>query len=224
MSNEAKLYVACVISAGLAVLGWAARLFHADMARFAVLAVTVLITSSFKIRIPRTKGTFSANSVVIVLTVAAGSMPESILLALLGAMVQTCWRAKEKPALVQTVFNMANLAVSVSAAHSCAYAFGWRLPGAPALFVVLAASMVYFMVNTLLVSGIIARIGGQSTWSVWRQWHMGAFPYFTAAATVAGMMTITVPHGPLYQWALIIPAMYLAYRYFKPRLEFNSAA
>src|SRR5260370_23857720 len=103
----------------------------------------------------------------------------------LGGLVQTLWHAKPRPRPIQWLFNLANLALSISAAelvfHSkVAAGFGFRWP-----LLMAAAATTYFAFNTISVAGIIAMTEGRNPVHVWKECYLWAFPYYLLAALIA---------------------------------------
>jgi hypothetical protein len=215
MNAPSKRYAAAVVTAGvialwLSLTDWESR----ETWAFTILLILTLWSSSLKLRIPMLEGTYSANFVFILIGVGVLSRPETMLLAIAGALAQTLWHPARRPTLVQVMFNVSNLSLSTLIAYSVPRLV---LPDGdsrdiPLLLAV--ASALYFVVNTVLVSGVMARIAGDEFQAVWRRWHLWSFPYYAGGAVIAGIAILAASHSAWRSGILTLPLVYLVYRYF----------
>ena len=225
MPYTARVYIVAVISAGLAVL--AAGLWswtQPNPVRLAGYLALAMIASSLKIRMPGVTGTFSLNPVFIFLTFAHVGFPSALLVGCAGVLVQSFWRPKRRPSLVQIVFNVSNVSISTGVAylaHSGVQTrFGLAEPFAP----LAVAAAAYFIVNTALVSIVLAMVESKPVTSVWNTWLSWAFPYYVIGTILASQMA---PLSSQARWggawlslAGMIP-LYLWYRWQMNHLTKN---
>ncbi len=163
--------------------------------------------------------TMSANFLFILVGILDLSYSETVLMGCLGGLVQTLWHADPRPRPIQWLFNLANLALSISAAelvfHSkVAAGVGFRWP-----LLVAAAATTYFAFNTISVSGIIAMTEGRNPVHVWKECYLWAFPYYLLGALIAcGVSAINRLVG--WQFALLVfPIVYWIYRSYRTYLS-----
>jgi len=205
---------------GLPLLPYA--LFHwhsADHLRFASFLAVALAASLFKVRLPGINATMSANFLFILVGILDLSYPETLLMGCLGGLAQSLWYATPRPRPIQLAFNLANLALSITAAnlvfHSqIAIRIGFTWP-----LLLAGASTTYFLFNTLSVSGVIALAERQNPVRVWKECYLWSFPYYLLGALVAGAVSI-VSRYISWQFAILVfPIVYWMYRSYRTYLN-----
>jgi hypothetical protein len=85
---------------------------------------------------------------------------------------------------------------------------------------------VYFFLNTLMVSEVLALLQSQNVVVIWKNCHLWSFPYYLVGAAVAAVSSaLSRPAG----WPaslLVLPVMtlvYVCYRTFMERLRPETA-
>lgn len=206
--------------AGAPLLPYALLHWHPENSlRFACFLGIALGASLFKVRLPGIPATMSANFLFILVGILDLSYPETLLMGCLGGLAQTLWQAKPRPGLVQLLFNFANLALSITAAHavfhsSPAYNIGFRWP-----LLLAAASTTYFAVNTMSVSGVIAITERRNPIRVWKECYLWSFPYYLLGALIAGGISV-INRSLGWQVAiLVLPVVYWIYRSYRTYLD-----
>ncbi len=161
----------------------------------------------------------SANFLFILVGILDLSHSETLLMGCLGGLVQTLWHANPRPRPIQWLFNLANLALSISAAelvfHSkVAAGVGFRWP-----LLMAAAATTYFAFNTVSVSGIIAMTEERNPVLVWKECYLWTFPYYLLGALIAcGVSAINRLIG--WQFGLLVfPIVYWIYRSYRTYLR-----
>jgi len=205
---------------GLPLLPYALLRWHSDdYFRYACFLTVALCSSVLKVRLPGIKATMSANFLFILVGILDLSYSETVLMGCLGGLVQTLWHSNPRPRPIQWLFNLANLALSISAAelvfHSkFAAGVGFRWP-----LLMAAAATTYFAFNTISVSGIIAMTEKRNPVQVWKECYLWAFPYYLLGALIAcGVSAINRVVG--WQYALLaFPIVYWIYRSYQTYLS-----
>lgn len=205
---------------GLPLLPYIFFRWHSDdLFRYFCFLSVALVASILKVRLPGIKATMSANFLFILVGILDLSYSETLLMGCLGGLVQTLWHAQPRPRPIQWLFNLANLALSISAAelvfHSkYAAGIGFRWP-----LLMAAAATTYFAFNTISVSGIIAMTEGRNPVHVWKECYLWAFPYYLLGALIAcGVSAINKYFG--WQFGLMIfPVFYWIYRSYQTYLS-----
>ena len=219
MSPRTRVYLNCVIASGLVLLVDGLFKFAAvDAARFFTYLGLALIAATWKVRMPGMRGTFSTVFVFILIGIANYSLGETLVMGCGGMVVQCLWKPREKPSLTNVMFNVAVVATGVMVAYNPPhYAMAQGLWNAPAMLSL--AAVLFFVVNTGLVSGAIALTERKPLRLVWRRWVLLTLPYYLAGALVATLMIVS---NRLLGWAsgiLILPLMYLMYYYYRLKLR-----
>jgi len=119
---------------GLPVLVYALLRWRSDDPfRYACFLAVAMCASVLKVQLPGIKATMSANFLFILVGILDLSNSETVLMGCLGGLVQSLWYSNPRPRPIQWLFNLANLALSISAAelvfHSkVATGVGFRWP------------------------------------------------------------------------------------------------
>jgi diguanylate cyclase (GGDEF)-like protein/putative nucleotidyltransferase with HDIG domain len=161
----------------------------------------------------------SANFLFILLGILDLSYPETLLIGCLGGLVQSLWKSKPRPALVQLLFNFANLAISIFAADAVFHSHYLSSIGMRPPLLLAAASSTYFAVNTMSVSAVIAMTGRRNPALVWKECYLWSFPYYLLGAVIAGGASL-MNHALGWQVGiLVVPVVYWIYRSYRTYLD-----
>jgi len=216
----AVTFIVTQLIGGLPLLPYAIYRWHSDdLFRYVCFLVVALAASLLKVRLPGIKATMSANFLFILVGIIDLSYSETLFMGCFGGLVQTLWRAHPRPRPDQWLFNLANLALSITAAemvfHSrLAAAIGFRWP-----LLMAAAATTYFAFNTISVSGIIAMTEGRNPVHVWKECYLWAFPYYLLGALIACGVSLV---NRLLGWQvalLVFPIVYWIYRSYQTYLS-----
>lgn len=229
MPNHAKVYISLVSAAGLAAVAYAFLdpPWPHDSFRFLTYLLLSLVAAALKLRLPGLTGTMSIGFVFVLLGISELTLPETMCIACAGVVVQCLWRAKSRPAAVQVLFSVSAAAVSLVLAYGCAQLVRARLHAESVSVVLAVATSLYFMANSLLVSGVLSLVKRMPMRVVWQQCYLFAFPYYLLGGAVAGLMAAS---GHELGWMpplLILPVMgmaFLFYRMHLSRLEMTPAS
>src|SRR5258708_31208158 len=107
--------------------------------------------------------------------IAQMTLTESLVVGVLATLVQCFWRTRKRPAPVQVLFNVSTLVVSIVLAFGVLNALrnaGALIPG------LVIAALLFFIVNSGLVSLVLALLNSQSAVSIWRTCPRWAFPNY----------------------------------------------
>jgi hypothetical protein len=225
MPGWAKLYVSLVCAAGLTAMA-GVFLDHPawphDLLRFCTYLLLSLVAATLKLRLPGLTGTMSIGFVIVLLGISELTIPETMFIACAGTVVQCVWRAKSRPAPVQVLFSVSAVAVSLMLAYECSHFVRAQLHADSIAIVLAVATGLYFMANSLLVSGVLSLVRGERLYVIWQQCYLLAFPYYLLGGAVAGLMAAS---GRDLGWQpplLILPVMgfaFLFYHLYLTRLE-----
>jgi hypothetical protein len=213
MHSKTKLYIGGTVVVGFVLLFGSLTWFSQfpDMARYLACLSLACIASTLKVRLPGLQSTISVNFVFILIAIAQLSLAETLTLAFAATLVQCLWRPKSGPKFIQVLFNTSSLLISTALAYATAHA----VPDEQrALTTLAAAATVFFMVNTGLISLVLALTSNRELREVWRQCHLWAFPYYLVGAAIAGAVSAS---STMESWRislLALPMMYLVYFYY----------
>ena len=227
MPNNAKAYISLVSAAGIAAMVYAFLdpPWPHDLFRLFTYLLLSLLAATLKLRLPGLTGTMSIGFVLVLLGISEFTLPETMLMACGGVLVQCLWRAKSRP--VQVLFNVSAVASSLMLAYECSQFVRTQLHAESVSIVLAVATCLYFTSNSLLVSGVLSLVKREPLRVVWQQCYLFAFPYYLLGGALAGLMAAT---GHEYGWKpplLILPVMgmaFLFYRFFLARFVALPAA
>ncbi len=216
MPSLAKAYIAMIAAFATVVLAVVASRWNPEsLGRFFLFFALAMVASAMKIRLPGFKTTISINFVFILIGIALFSFGETVLIGLGGALVQSLWKSQQRPKSIQVLFNAACLTVCTAAAF-------WVSHSVPAMLGLnsLAAMMVpgacvYVVLNTGLVSLVIALAEGRPVAELWSSCYEWTFPYFLVGAAVAGLASVPGRGPNLGVTLVVLPAMYFVYVYYR---------
>ena len=216
LSATARLYIAAV---GLAGMVGAIHTFGSSRveisARFILYLCIALAGSGMKVVLPGVRGNISVNYVFTFLSILEFKAPETLLLALASVVVQTFWRARDRPRAVHVFFNLSCIALSVLAAI-----FIYRQPwftrvSEGQLLRLTIAGVLYFIVNTLSVSLVIALAEVSRLRTVWKAVFDWSFSYYLVGVCLAEMVHLSIERMGWTFTVALMPVLYMVYRFYK---------
>ena len=216
MPSLAKAYIATISALATAVLAVVAHRWNPEnLAHFAPFFGLAMLASAMKIRLPGFKTTISTNFVFILIAIALFSLGETALIALGGALVQSLWNTQQRPKPVQVLFNAACLTICAAAAFFAPH-YVLAMLGLNSLSATMVlGACVYVVLNTGLVSLVIALAEGRPLKDLWSSCYEWTFPYFLVGAAVAGLASAAGHGTNLGITLLVVPVMYFAYVYYR---------
>ncbi len=216
MPSLAKAYIAMIAAVAAVVLIVVASRWNPEsLGRFFLFFALAMLASAMKIRLPGFKTTISINFVFILIGIALFSFGETVLIGLGGALVQSLWKTQTRPKLVQVLFNAACLTVCTAAAFWASHSVLAMLGLNSLAAMMVLGACVYVVLNTGLVSLVIALAEGRPVAELWSSCYEWTFPYFLVGAAVAGLASVPGRGPNLGVTLVVLPAMYFVYVYYR---------
>ena len=213
---SARVFVAVIGIAGLVAIILTLRNWTpAPALRFAIYLAIALASSGMKVAIPGVSGNISVNYVFTLLCILEFNVSETLLLALAAALSQTFLHTKEAPRPAHFIFNVACISLTVLSAATVYHQpwFASTTEGSASRLTI--AGIVYFLVNSLSVSAIIALSERRSVFKVWRGFFDWSFAYYLVGISLALMVHLSIQQlGWMFTLALL-PLLYMIYRSYK---------
>ena len=121
--------------------------------------------------------------------------------------------------LVQVMFNVAALALSIAAAYQVSHVVLAlaRVDSVPVLLAL--AACLYFVSNTLLISGVLCLLDKKPLTTIWQQCYLWSFPYYLVGSVIAGLVTMSSRAVGWEASLLVLPLMYLVYLFYRFYLQ-----
>ncbi len=190
----------------LTLPGWS----PADPWRWAFYTALAMLASALKLRLPGLDGTYSLSFLFLLYGVAHFPAGDTLLAGLAAAVVQSLWKPNKPPAPIQVIFNAANVVVSLGLCFLIART--WLAAGAYYLPLLMAlVACAYFMINTVLVSGVLSLLLREPVGKICRQWYVWSFPYYLVGVTVIGLLPAPGRTLPGEAWLILVPSVYLVH-------------
>jgi len=212
MGRTAKAYIFAVIGAGALALSCALASWSPAVPRpWMIFAALAVLASAVKLRLPGMDGNYSLSFLFLLYGVAHFSLPEILIAGCAGAVAQSLLNANKRPSLIQVLFNVANVVISVSACFVIgriwlAAAFAHSLPAVMAL-----VACAYFVINTVLVSGILSLLHKKPLAEVFGQWYVWSFPWYLVGVTLVGLLPAPGQTVSGEAWLILLPVLYLVH-------------
>jgi diguanylate cyclase (GGDEF)-like protein/putative nucleotidyltransferase with HDIG domain len=215
MPRAARAYWFLVVAAGCTCLarsmgGW--NIHEESLIRLTIYIVAAVLASGLKIRLPGIFGTLSMNYVVIILALQDMSLNAAILVAIASTLGQCILHTSTRPKWFQVLFSVSGIPVPVMAAQVALKSHKILLLDHTGYTALLAASMIYFAINTLTVAGIISCTTGKPVYETWRNSYLWTSPQYLVGGVIAG---VTHYLGSSWGWPALLmaaPPLYLLYR------------
>src|SRR5579871_788664 len=225
MPMRARVYIALTAMAGIAMLGNAFLHWQShDPLRFACYLVIAAMAGTMKVRLPGIEGTMSVHFLMILLGILELSLPETLMIGCVAALVQTVWNLNQRPKPVRIIFNVLSMTVnavwiSYYSYHALEKPLNHSLP-----LLLVVAVCVYFLSNTMAVSIVISLTERRSLRKIWTETYFWSFPYYLVGAAVVALVSVANRRIGWESALLILPVMYWIYRSYHlylGRLEFE---
>lgn len=220
MPRAARIYVGATILAGVITLGAGLTAWRSDdLPRFFCYLIISCLASGFKVRLPGITGTMSANFFFVLIAVTTLSLPQSLAIACTSTILQCMWRSKSKPDPIKILFNVASMAVAITATS-----YWYNLPLLATLqikqpFIMLLAACVYFVANTCPVAAIVCLTENKPLLKTWRECYFWSFPYYVVGAALAAVLAVVSRVAGWETALLTFPILFWIYRSYRLYLE-----
>lgn len=209
LSTTARLYIGGVICGGAGVLvGANLNWTSTDHVRFLAYLLLTAVASCLKVSVPRVTGTMSVSYILILSAVLRLSFREVVDIAVLSALVQCFWKAKEPPRLIHLAFNASLMALSAAMAYAAYHVWPSH---SREIFSIASATCAYFLINTLSVAGAIASTERIALLATWKSSYFWSFPYYLLGASIAASMGDVTK----LNWEIglaVLPVIFVIYR------------
>jgi diguanylate cyclase (GGDEF)-like protein/putative nucleotidyltransferase with HDIG domain len=215
-----RLYVYAVIVLGAVLMANAVSSLQLPRpGLFAAFLVLSVIVSALKVDMPLGAGSSCISlsyAVDFTALLLLGPAP-TMLIAISSAWSQCTFRMSERNPVYKTLFSMATLVVSVAAAGATYTSLGGSygtLPEAP-LQPLLAAAMIYFLVNSLAVAAAFGLSTGRGVYRVWHDNFLWTISSYVVGAIAAGIAVELFHSTGQWRAALAFIPLGLTYRTYR---------
>jgi len=140
------------------------------------------------------------------------SLAAALIVALVSTLGQCLIHASSRPKWFQVLFSIAGLPVPAAGAYLTLNSPRLQLLDHTGCLAILAASLLYFAVNTFTVAGIISCTTGKPVVETWRNSYLWTSPQYLVGGGIAGAVHFLATYWGWPALLMTAPALYLVYR------------
>ena len=216
----ARLFISAIAIAAagclmVAFMHWSSS----DPVKFGCYLIAALLASLLKVSLPGIEGTLSVNFLFTLIGIVEMSLPETLLLGLVGTLAQFYWKPARRLSWIQLIFNLSQVTVSSALAYTTYWFVAERVLHGPGPMALVAAAIAHFSCNTAAMATIIGLTEEKRAARVWSDSYLWSFPYYMVGAAVAGLVDFLNQHIGWQSSLLVLPPIYLMYRSYRLYLE-----
>ncbi|HYI96404.1 MAG TPA: ATP-binding protein [Bryobacteraceae bacterium] len=218
--SKANLYIAAVLCTGLmALLASLIRWELSDPLGALGYSIAALLSSRLKVSLPGVKGTLSVNFLVLLLAITQLTWSETLLMASSSFTLQYVWHSREKRQPLKMLFNLGNAAISITVGFALYHLPVLTQAGVQEPVKLVLVASAYFLVNTVIVAGVIGLTENRNMRQVWHESYYWSFPFYLSGASVVWLIIVLNRMFGWQAWVGVVPMMYAVYRAYKLYLE-----
>ena len=214
----ARVYVATICAAGAAALAFA---FSADTTHPIALAVFLaisLVASMAKVEIAvlGSGATLTGGHIADLLALTLGGPSAAVLVSAFSAWMQCTFGSRARNPIHQTLFSIAALALSMSAAGLLYTYLGGGSGLAPLdLKPFAAAATVFFIMNSGLVAGAVSLTTGDTVRSVWSDFILAVWPSYLIGAGLSAVLAVGLQEQDYWLIPLLAATLAVLHRNYQ---------
>lgn len=217
---RARRYISVVLLTGGSVALWSVLQWTpTPLGPFLLYLLVSVAAAIYKVRLPGVTGTMSVFFIFQFLGILQLGLAQTVVMGLVASVVQCYWYAKQRPAPVQVLFNLAITSLATVGAYEVYTSTLLISLGLERLARLMTAAVVYFLLNTGPVSGAIATTEHKDVLQVWKDCYFWCFPYYLVGASLAASFDWATRVWGLEASLLAVPVVFLVYRSYRLYLD-----
>jgi signal transduction histidine kinase/CheY-like chemotaxis protein len=136
-----------------------------------------------------------------------------------------CFIRTPRMELYRAFFNISSFVVTTWATSRVYTMLGGGIQagsGSASLFALMTATLVFYLVNTYSISGVVALAGGHNIFKIWHENFLWSAPSFFAGGSLALGMSYFLGRFGIYAFVLSLPfcvLIYYSYKLYLDKLE-----
>ena len=210
LPGQAQAFIALVIAAGIAALGYAAA--HPasyNIAEYLCYLGIAVLASRLKIYMPGVPSTLSVNFLLVLVGILELSFQETLTLACIAMLAQSFF--PERPGGLQVAFSVCTGAVAATLSYWIYHnPLCLRYVNRP--FLLGLAACVYFIAYSGPAAALSSITERKPLFKILATGYAWSFPYYLVGAAVAGAISWTTQAFNWETSLLLLPVAYLIYR------------
>ena len=215
MSPRSRAYFYCVVGIGLFLFSNGLSQFApSDFQQFFAYFALGMLSATWRVKLPGMPANVSPVFAFVLIGIANYSIGEALIIACGSTLVQCIWKPDDRREVRKIMFNVCAVAIAVTIAYNPShFMLSQGLEHASRMLPL--AALVFFIVNTGLVSGMIALVEQGPFRAVWRNLSQYLLWYYAAGGLLATLIIIANRLGGWQAGLFITPFLYLAYQYYR---------
>jgi hypothetical protein len=215
MSPRSRAYFYCVVGIGLFLFSNGLGQFAPiDFQQFFAYFALGMLSATWRVKVPGIPVNVSPVFAFVLIGIANYSLGEALVIACGSTLVQCMWKPDEKRDARKILFSASTVIIGVTFAYNPShFALSQGLDQAPRML--LLAALVFFVINTGLVSGMIALVEQEAFRAVWRNLTQYLIWYYVAGGLLATLIIVANRLGGWHAGLFITPFLYLAHQYYR---------
>jgi hypothetical protein len=215
MPTKSKFFISSVLTAGFAVLALSLPQLAVVSPEFAIFLGLTAVAAALKVRLPQMQGTISVSFVFLLFAVTEYALAQVAVMAVCAAVVQSYWRPRRRPTVVQVAFNAAALLISAAVAQLISHAAIQTGGVQSELALMAVGAFLFYAIDTLLVATVVALVEERALSTIWHNCHMWAFPYYLTGAILLDVAVALDTQSRLRAPVLALPLMMLLHVFYR---------
>lgn len=193
-----------------ALLSW----HSTDISAFLTYLSLAVVCSSLQIRYLAAGPAFSLNLLFILLSMVQLSRHEALAVGCAGVLAQCVWDPGIRSRWLEIGLRVSTLALAIGTADFTCHSLLPRFMRNDTVLLLFASGALFFA--TTFPAAIALRLGQEKRIAqIWRESYFWSFPYYLVAAAIANAMRAGDRGISLETAMLVLPVLYLAYRYYR---------
>jgi diguanylate cyclase (GGDEF)-like protein/putative nucleotidyltransferase with HDIG domain len=218
VTKVTRFYWLAIVVSGFALLAYFLlewKSSQPDLVKLFLYLLAVVLTSGFKVWLPGVLSTLSMNYVFMIAALMDLNIGSAILVGIAGVLGQTFYKSRAGANWNQLLFNLSTISLSIMVAAYCYRLHLLASVDPYGIFSVVLSSASYFMVNTMIVSGIISLTSKKRVFPLWKESYLWTSPQYLVGGLIACGFHFLLQSIGWIGTLSTIPVMYLVYRSYK---------
>lgn len=214
----AQIYLWSLGIAALVVFTYALAVWQRPVrTTFVLYLVAGIGASRLKVWFPGSMSTLSVSFLFILTSAIECSLAGTVLMGASVGVTQVCLASRSKrPLAVRAFFSGASFALCGAASYGVYHA-GWVSRNIP--LGLLLSAVVFFVLNSSFVAGIITLTEGKSFVHLWRTNFLWLAPHYLVGGALAGLLRWCDLTFGWQGTVLVLPPIYLIYHSYRLHLD-----
>jgi putative nucleotidyltransferase with HDIG domain len=224
LSSLGRAYVLCVSAIGLSIAAHslAQLLVQKVSFQWLILAALTLLTGSFTVRIPKINARLSVSDTFVFASVLLFGPAAGTITVLLDALIISLRLQYPSREPFRVIFNLSLAALSTWVAAQVFFIVSGiqpysieQTPLGQILFPLFLFTLTYFLVNTWLVTIVLALEQGKPAYPIWRDNFFWLAVNYFGGASVAALLVTYTKEVDFTTLGIIVPLLLISYLTFK---------